>query len=1000
MNTRCLTLVAVLVVVTATSPFVGAAVATQNASITADPPTVGATAQHTVTVELTESDDSTGSVYMSFIADYDSADTSGVSVGDISTAEVVDDGGSTEKLEVISVTPGDSDTSLTFEFDGQIDVVTGDTIRLVFDGVTNPSDSGTENVQYTINPSSGSDTTTTSYEVNSPPRADFDYDPSSPTTDDTISFDGSLSSDSDGSIASYEWGFGDGTTATGQTPTHSYDDDESYTVSLTVTDDDGATDTITKPITVDNEPPNAALSVPNSAKTGESVTLDASGSSDPDDPVGPYKWDFDGDDTIDRTTDSATTTYAYADNGEYTPTVTITDDDGESDTAGDTITIQNRPPTADVTATPDPAQTSEQITFDAGGSSDADGSIDSYEWDFGDGTTATGQTPTHSYSDSGSYDVTLTVADDDGATDSTTYTVTVENRPPDATYTYAPEQPDVGESVKFDATDASDPDGSTASYEWDFDSDETIDATGEMTSKSWSTTGTRTVTLTVTDDEDATDSYSTSVTVGTQPPTAAFTLTTNGDDQPVEFDASDSSDPDGTIASYEWEFDDGATATGVTPTHTYGDPGQYDVTLTVTDEDGAIATETRTVSVANLDPNASYVRSPETITPGETVTFDAAGSSDPDDNVTGYEWDLGDGATATGQTATTSYETPGEKQVTLTVTDEDGATDSYQTTVVVENQPPDAVATVDGATAVTVYTDEAFDVSALDSTDPDSDIASYDWAFGTGATATGPEATYSYDSPGEYNVTLTVTDEYEATDTVTLDVEVRPRPDESTATDTPEPTPRPPDTTTASLSTSSNVSGATVTHSVVVQPGQRAAGHLDDIEIAYDRANVTGVGAETLSVGVDRDGDAADYATDETLTVIGTEISDDGTTLRIRFDNTANLDPDDELVVRYSGVRNPSEDDSYRVGVRLNTASGGGTAASTYDTRVTPTSTPTPTATPTATATPTPTTEPTRTPTQTPVQSQIPALRLGFGAIVMLALLLFVAFAARRKESD
>ncbi|PSQ52350.1 hypothetical protein BRD20_07255 [Halobacteriales archaeon SW_8_65_20] len=999
MNVRCLTLVAVLVVVTATGPFVGAVVATQNASITADPPTVGATAQHTVTVDVTDSDDSEGSTYSSFIVNYDSADTSGVSVENVSTAEIVHDGGSTEDLDVTGVEVRDSDTSLKFEFDGQIDVKTGDTIRLVFDGVTNPSNAGTENVQYTINPTSGDDTTSTSYEVNSPPAADFDYDPSSPTTDDTISFDGSLSSDSDGSIDSYEWDFGDGTTATGQTPTHSYDDDESYTVSLTVIDDDGATDTVTKQITVDNEPPNAALSVPNSAKTGESVTLDASGSTDPDDPVGPYKWDFDGDDNIDRTTDSATTTYEYADDGEYTPTVTITDDDGESDTASETISIQNRPPTADVTATPDPAQTSEQITFDAGGSSDADGSIDSYEWDFGgDGTTdATGETATNSYDSSGEYDVTLTVADDDDSTDSTTYTVTVENRPPDATYTYTPEQPDVGETVEFNATDSSDPDGSIASYEWDFDGDETIDATGKTTSKSWSTTGTRTVTLTLTDDEGVTDSYSTPVTVGTQPPTATFTATTNGDDQPVEFDASDSSDPDGTVDSYDWEFGDGATATGATVAHTYGDPGQYDVTLTVTDEDGATDTETRTVSVANLDPNASHVRSPETVTPGETVTFDAAGSSDPDDGITGYEWDLGDGTTATGQTAATSYETPGEKQVTLTVTDEDDATDSYQTTVVVENRPPDAVATADDATVVTVYTDEAFDVSALNSTDPDSAIASYDWAFGTGATASGPEATYSYDSSGEYDVTLTVTDEYGATDTVTLDVEVRPRPDESTATpDTPEPTPRPPDTTTASLSTSSNVSGATVTHSVVVQPGQRAAGHLDDIEIAYDRANVTGVGVETLSVGVDRDGDAADYATDETLTVIGIEISDDERTLRIRFDNTVNLDPDDELVVRYSGVRNPSEADSYRVGVRLNTASSGGTAASTYDTRVT--ATPTPTPTPTATATPTATTEPTRTPTQTPTRSQTPALRLGFGAIVMLALLLFVAFAARRRE--
>jgi PKD repeat protein len=85
---------------------------------------------------------------------------------------------------------------------------------------------------------------------NTAPSAGFTYTPPSPTTSDTVTLDASGSSDSDGLIQSYRWEFGDGTTATGETATHSYGSSGDYTVTLTVTDDDGATDTESKTISV------------------------------------------------------------------------------------------------------------------------------------------------------------------------------------------------------------------------------------------------------------------------------------------------------------------------------------------------------------------------------------------------------------------------------------------------------------------------------------------------------------------------------------------------------------------------------------------------------------------------------------------------------------------------------------------------------------------------------------------------------------------------------
>jgi len=251
----------------------------------------------------------------------------------------------------------------------------------------------------------------------------------------------------------------------------------------------------------------------------------------------------------------------------------------------------NTPPTAAFSAT----CTDLSCGLDASASSDSDGSIIDYAWDFGDGSTASGVNANHTYGAAGSYLVTLTVTDDGGAIGSTTKTVTVTsgtNQPPVAAFTPTCTALD----CSFDGSASFDPDGSIVSYDWDFGDGST--GTGATTAHTYATDGSYTVTLTVMDDAGAVASVSQTVSVAApvtnQAPVADFGFTCT--DLTCDFDGTASTD-DGTITSYAWDFGDNATATGVTTTHSYAAAGTYTVTLTVTDEGGLTDSAAKSVSV-------------------------------------------------------------------------------------------------------------------------------------------------------------------------------------------------------------------------------------------------------------------------------------------------------------------------------------------------------------------------------------------------------------------
>jgi PKD repeat protein len=169
--------------------------------------------------------------------------------------------------------------------------------------------------------------------------------------------------------------------------------------------------------------------------------------------------------------------------------------------------------------------------------------------------------------------------------------------------------------------------------------------------------------------------------------------------QRIDLDGSDSFDFDGAIESYRWEVDGAFVGGGNTPRYWYEflEPGEYAVTLTVTDDRRATdrVIERVVVSEPNRPPIARIAFAPDVPLAGDTVGFDATGSTD-DGEILAHEWDLdGDGVfESTGATVDRRYPTGGSFVVRLVVVDDDGE-ENTTTAVVRVNEPPEAAFRVD-----------------------------------------------------------------------------------------------------------------------------------------------------------------------------------------------------------------------------------------------------------------------------------------------------------------
>lgn len=557
---------------------------------------------------------------------------------------------------------------------------------------------------------------------NQPPQAEFDHAISGLTVD----VDASDSSDADGTIESYVWDWGDGTpTNHGVTASHRYAAPGTFTIELAVADDRGGSSLASRDITVVHADPVASFI---GHSSGLEISVDASESTAFNGATLTYAWDWgDG-----QTGTGQTATHTYDQGGEYTVKLTLSDSLGGANQGTQTFfvsAIQHlavdtfdrivaagwgaadeggvwalRSGSASLTSVNDGegrlhlpgGSTREMVLPDT---TFTDGLVRvSYRLSGGPDTGDTYVGIGTRYSHANSYRAQVwhrangsmwLIIERNGAaiatlplggvtwTSNSAFHLTTELSGTSPTTIKAKVWP-VGDDEpdwQLQATDSA-----TA-----------LQSPGAVSLRQYRAGGAGGA------NDVAFDNFSVRDLVAVEepsnePPVASFEFSVAG--LSVAVDGSDSLDPDGSVTSYAWDFGDGASATGVDAVHTYGSSGNYEVTLTVTDDAGEVDQLTREVTVTeppegNEPPAAAFEFSVSAL----DVTLDGAGSSDPDGSIASYQWDLGDGASASGVTASHTYATAGTYQVTLTVTDDAGASHSLTQSINVEDpgseEPPE-----------------------------------------------------------------------------------------------------------------------------------------------------------------------------------------------------------------------------------------------------------------------------------------------------------------------
>jgi parallel beta-helix repeat protein len=534
------------------------------------------------------------------------------------TLTIVSSSGSNTAIQSISVT---SSLAAAFTY-SPASPMAGQTVQFTDTSTGNPTswqwnfgDGGTSTAQ---NPShvfatagartvaliainaSGSNSTTRTVTVGAPLAASFTYSPASPAAGQTVQF----TDTSAGNPTSWQWNFGDGGTSTAQNPSHVFATAGSKTVALTATNSSGS-ETATQTITVVPAVVASFTYSPASPAAGQSVRFTDTSTGSPTS----RQWNFgDGGSSTSRNP-----SHTFATAGSKTVTLTVTNSSG-SDTATQTITVAPAL-VASFTYSPASPAAGQSVAF----TDTSTGRPSIWQWDFGDGATSQAQNPSHIFTAAGSFNVTLTIMNASGQA-SVNLTVTVS--PVDtltASFTYSPASPAAGQSVAF--TDRST--GSPTSRQWNFGDGGT--STSRNPSHTFTTAGSKTVTLTVTSSTGSINtsrtvtviaslvaaytvtlvvinaSLSSSVTrvvvvVPSSVLTASFTYSPSSPvvDQAVQFTDTSTGDP----VSWSWDFGDGVTSTYQNPSHTFASAGAYTVTLVASTTLGSSSTN-QIVSVSS-----------------------------------------------------------------------------------------------------------------------------------------------------------------------------------------------------------------------------------------------------------------------------------------------------------------------------------------------------------------------------------------------------------------
>jgi len=631
------------------------------------------------------------------------------------------------------------------------------------------------------------------------------------------------SSISSGSITAWQWNLGDGTTPAQQSPSHTYQNFGTYTVSLTVSSGFGCTGQITQAVQVYTLPVASFTVADVCAYTAAAFVNTSTGGTS-------YQWDF-GDGTTASQQNPPAHNYTF---GTYTTQLTVQTGSGCSDVAQQQLTVHPVPQAAFVVTQ---VCDGDATVFTDNSTVPGTGQLAAWQWDFGDGATSAQPSPTHTYAADGSYSASLTVTTDNGCTNTVSVPVTVFPVPVSQ---FAMSSVCTGIATVFTDQSSVGQPSQIVTWQWDF-GDGTTSAQQSPT-HTYATDGTFAVALTVVTANGCQHVSTQQATVYPNP-LSSFTLADICVSSQALF-ANTSSVSSGTIAANSWDLGVGTSTVVNPPAQSYAQPGTYAIILTVTTNNGCVHTSqqqltvhpdpvaafqftevcfgeatvftntssisTGTISTTNWDfgdGNSSTQPSPSQVyaadgtftvslnvasvfgcsdqitqavqvyplpvasfTVADVCAYTAAAFVNTSTGGTSYQWDFGDGTTASQQNPPAHNYTFGTYTTQLTVQTGSGCSDVAQQQLTVHPVPQ-------AAFVVTQVCDGDATVFTDNSTVPGTgQLAAWQWDFGDGATSAQPSPTHTYAADGSYSASLTVTTDNGCTNTVSVPVTVFPVP--------------------------------------------------------------------------------------------------------------------------------------------------------------------------------------------------------------------------------
>lgn len=593
---------------------------------------------------------------------------------------------------------------------------------------------GSYNVSVNITNSCGNDTTiyTTMNITNNVPFSGYCYASSSQgevCPGDNVFFE------SQGNEAqNYFWNFGDGTTSEEQNPTHAYSALGTYNYSVTMTNACGNDTTLTGQINVVDDiqlPTNVEFYYyPQGICPSQNVYFYSNyGNSYT------HLWNF-GDGT---TSNESGVYHKYTAPGTYNVSLKLSNGCGSSQTIFKSVNVSDNIPYAgyiDYYIENQTACPNTRVYFNSWAEN-----ASSYIWNFGDGTSSNNSNASHMYSNTGTYNVSLTVANACGM-DSTVYTtVEIVNDLPIEYLSYDISTTEVcpGDNITFSTY-------GNSSYLWNF-GDGTTSAS-DWTQHKYTTEGVYNASLTVSNECGSDSTVNFVITVSGSAPFSEYVYVYQYPDQysqvcpgeEIEFYVDDEYD-------CVWNFGDGTTSTSNDEQHVYSSVGTYDISVTLTNGCGNDTTIYSSVEVTN-DNQIDFLHfgfNASNVCPNTEISFWT-------EHYATYLWNFGDGTTSTIREPNHSYSTPGNYNVTLTVTNHCGYQASRTQMIEVENGLDFNYAMIYYSPSNAVCPNSPISFYA-----EDNDMGvSYLWDFGDGSIGYGQEPQHTYNSVGEYNVELEI----------------------------------------------------------------------------------------------------------------------------------------------------------------------------------------------------------------------------------------------------